>query len=59
MKEHPLGKIDRIISDWNKKMVHFDKQHIEIKSGKTKIDKKKQYNPPSSRMGRGSIIDDY
>ena len=24
-KEHPLGKIDRIISDWNKKMVHFDK----------------------------------
>ena len=40
-------------------MVHFDKQHIEIKSGKTKIEnKKKQYNPPSSRLG-GSIIDDY
>lgn len=50
-----LGKIDRIISDWNRKMVDFDKQHTEIKTGKTKL---KQYNPPSSRLG-GSIIDDY
>ena len=54
-----MGKIDRIISNWNEKMLHFDKQHIEIKTGKTKIEnKKKHYNPPSSRLG-GSIIDDY
>jgi hypothetical protein len=34
-----LGKIDKIINEWNKKMVHFDKQHFEIKTNKTKIDK--------------------
>ena len=38
-------------------MVHFDKQHFEIKVNRTKIEKKKKYNMPSSRMG--SIIDDY
>ena len=56
---HPqyLGKIDKIINDWNKKMVHFDKQHFEIKINKTKIEKKKTYNLPSSRPE--SIIDDY
>ena len=56
---HPqyLGKIDKIINDWNKKMVHFDKQHFEIKINKTKIEKKKTYNIPSSRPE--SIIDDY
>jgi hypothetical protein len=38
-------------------MVHFDKQHTEIKSGKTKIERKKQYNPPSSRLAVSTIND--
>lgn len=56
---HPkyLGKIDKIINDWNKKMVHFDKQHFDIKINKTKIEKMKTDNLPSSRPE--SIIDDY
>jgi hypothetical protein len=58
---HPqyLGKIDKIINEWNKKMVHFDKQHFEIKINKTKIDKKKIYNLPLPSSRPQSIIDDY